>query len=404
MVGSMSKASLGFDPDRLKRIDTWMARNREIGRYTGSSFLLNRHGEEVYFGADGLRSVEKQLAFERDTIVRIYSMTKPVTSVVIGMLLERGEIYLDTPVSAYIPAFGKMRALIEGATHAAQTEPAPAPTLHQLLTHISGMTYAFNPGLAAQIYEAEKVDFGPRAGVLKNMCDHAAAQPLAFQPGARWEYSIGIDIIGRVIEVVTGKSLAAVFQEWVFDPLGMTDTGFAVPDSKLGRFADCYTKTEDDARALLDPADSSAFRDGQVRCFSGGGGLCSTLDDYVRFGEMIRRGGEHAGERLLGPRTLAFMRRNHLTGDIASMGAETFSEMPMTGMGFGIGGGVVLDPARARSAGSVGDFGWGGMASTYFWTDPVEDLTAVYFTQLVPSSSYPSRAELKALVHGALID
>ena len=297
-----------------------------------------------------------------------------------------------------------MRALIPGAGQSDQTEPAASPTLHQLLTHTSGMTYGFNPGLAAQIYAAEKIDFGPRVGALSDMCDRAAAQPLAFQPGTRWEYSVGIDIIGRVIEVITGKTLEQVFHEWVFAPLGMADTFFAVPQDKLGRFADCYTKTEEEPLALLDAAESSAFRQGQVSCHSGGGGLCSTLDDYFRFGEMIRQGGALDGVRLLGPRTLAFMRRNHMPGDIASMGAETFSEMPMSGMGFGIGGGVVLDPALARSPGSVGDFGWGGMASTYFWTDPVEELTAVFFTQLVPSSSYPSRAELKALVHGALID
>lgn len=399
----MSK-TLGFDAERLKRIDAWMASNRTGGRYTGSSLLLARHGEVAYCGLDGLRSVEKNLPYERDTIVRIYSMTKVVTSVVFGMLMERGEVYLDTPVSAFIPEFGDMRALIPGAERADQTEAAPSPTLQHLLTHISGLTYGFNPGLAAEIYAQEKVDFGPRMGLLADRCAHVAAQPLAFQPGARWEYSVGIDIIGRVIEVVTGKTLDQVFREWVFEPLGMEDTFFGVPESKLDRFADCYVKNEEDDRALLETAEESAFRESVVTCFSGGGGLCSTLDDYMRFGEMIRCGGEYNGARLLGPRTLAFMRRNHLTGDIASMGAETFSEMPMSGMGFGIGGGVVINPGLTRAPASVGDFGWGGMASTYFWTDPVEDLTAVYFTQLVPSSSYPSRAELKALVHGALID
>ena len=399
----MSKA-LGFDPERLKRIDAWMAANRESGRYTGTSFLLARRGEIAYLGFDGLRSVDKNLPYERDTILRIYSMTKPMTSVVFAMLLERGEVYLDTPVSEYIPAFSKMCALVPGAMTSDQTEPAESPTLHQLLTHTSGMTYEFNPGLAAQNYAQQKINFSPNAGSLADMCDRAAAQPLAFQPGKRWEYSVGIDVIGRVIELITGQSLDKVFREQVLEPLDMKDTSFAVPQDKLGRFADCYVKTEDDPLAVLETSEDSAFRQGQVSCLSGGGGLCSTLDDYFRFGEMIRRGGELEGERLLGSRTLKFMRCNHLNGDIASMGAETFSEMPMTGMGFGIGGGIVLNPGLTRSPGSEGDFGWGGMASTYFWTDPIEDLTAVFFTQLVPSSSYPSRAELKALVHGALID
>ncbi|WP_372613816.1 serine hydrolase domain-containing protein [Aquicoccus sp.] len=398
----MTDSTPGFDPDRLARIDDWMARNRESGRYTGSSLLIYRDGQEAYFGCDGQRSVERGLPYARDTIARIYSMTKPVVSAVLTMLMERGLVRLEDRLSDYIPAFTDCQALLPGATDEAQVEKVPSPTLAQCLTHTSGLTYGFNPGLAARIYEREKVDFGPRMGVLADMCDHAAAQPLAFRPGTKWEYSIGIDVIGRVIEILTGKSLDRVLREMVFDPLGMVDTGFSVPAEKQARFADCYTKTPDDPLASLDPATKSAFAEERVTMFSGGGGLVSTLDDYMRFGEMLRRGGELDGVRLLGPRTVAFMRRNFLSGDIASMGAESFMEMPMAGMGFGIGGGVLLDPALARMPGSVGDFGWGGMASTYFWTDPVEQLSVVYFTQLVPSSSYPSRVELKALVQAAL--
>lgn len=398
----MSAKKLGFSGGRLKRIDEWMVRNRESGRYHGSSLLIARHGEVAYTGFDGMMSVGRGLAFQRDTIVRIYSMSKIVTSAVFGMLMERGLVRLEDPVSTYIPGFTNCRALTPGARSTDETEPCATPTMAQLLTHSSGLTYSFNPGLAARIYEAEKVDFGPRMGVLADMCDRAAEQPLAFKPGTKWEYSIGIDVIGRVIEVITGKPLDQVFAEMVFEPLGMVDTAFSVPASKVGSFADCYHKTEEDSRALLDAGDDSSFAEDKVTMFSGGGGLVSTLDDYFRFGEMIRRGGKLKGERLLSPSTLGFMRRNFLAGDIASMGAESFMEMPMAGMGFGIGGAVLLNPALARMPGSEGDFGWGGMASTYFWTDPVKDLTVVYLTQLVPSSSYPNRVELKALVHGAL--
>ncbi|WP_322866423.1 serine hydrolase domain-containing protein [Aquicoccus sp. G2-2] len=405
MAGSMmSAATLGFVPERLKRIDTWMARNRESGRYTGGSLLLLRGGEEAHFCVDGLRSVGRGEAYERDTIVRIYSMSKIVTSMALAMLMERGEVHLEAPVSDFIPEFAKPQALIGGAVRDDQTEPAAVPTLAQLLTHSSGLTYSFNPGLAARIYEREKVDFGPGRGVLADMCAHVAAQPLAFQPGMKWEYSVGLDVIGRVIEVITGKPLDDVLRTWILEPLGMKDTAFSVPKSKVGRFADCYWKTEDDPRALLDSGTDSSFAEDKVTMFSGGGGLVSTLDDYARFGEMIRRGGALDDQRLLSPMTMDFLRRNFLKGDIASMGAESFMEMPMNGMGFGIGGAVLLDPALARMPGSVGDFGWGGMASTYFWTDPVKELTCVYFTQLVPSSSYPSRMELKALVQAALID
>jgi CubicO group peptidase (beta-lactamase class C family) len=245
------------------------------------------------------------------------------------------------------------------------------------------------------------------------MVDKLAGYPLAFQPGTRWEYSVGIDVLGRVVEVVSGKSLAEFFEQEIFAPLGMTETAFAVPTGTGDRFASLYTPLEGDAMALnsartggetlrlTDRYGQSPFESAKMH--SGGGGLVGTLDDYMRFAEMLRRGGTCDGGRLLSPKTLDFMMRNHLPGDIASMGPQSFAEQPMEGMGFGLGGAVVLDPARARSAGSVGDFSWGGMASTFFWIDRTEDMSVVFFTQLSPSSSYPSRSELKALVHAAMV-
>lgn len=396
--------SLGFDKDRLLRIDDWMQRNIDIGRFTGSSVLIARNGEIAHLAMAGQRSVAKDLLYERDTIVRIYSMSKMITTVGFMMLVERGLVHLDAPVSGFISEFAKCRALVDGAMTAEQTETAPCPTLHHLLTHTSGMTYAFNPGTLGEAYLEKRVGFGPRSGSLEEACKRAATMPLAFQPGTSWEYSVGIDIIGRVIEVISGMPLDQYLSENIFQPLGMVDTAFSVPESKISRYADCYTKMPGDPLFCTDPAEQSEFLESEVKTFSGGGGLVSTLDDYFQFGEMVRRGGELNGERLLSSRTLAFMRRNHLAGDISSMGPSSFAEMPMDGMGFGLGGAVVLDPARARTAGSVGDFGWGGMASTFFWTDPVEQITGVFFTQLIPSSSYPNRSELKALVHAALTD
>ncbi|WP_171176547.1 serine hydrolase [Ruegeria sp. HKCCD8929] len=404
----------GFDRSRLDRIGTWMQRYVDERKYPGSSVLVMRGGEEVYFNACGLRSVEKDLPFARDTLVRIYSMTKPITSVAVMMLAERGLFHLDAPVSDFIPGFKDMQALAPGAERLDQVESAPTPTLHQLLTHTGGLSYPFNPGVLAQEMDAQDLLFKPNQGVLADMVDLVARLPLAFQPGIRWEYSVGIDILGRVIEVVTGKSLGDFFAEEIFAPLGMTETAFAVPDGAGDRFASLYTPLAGDAMALnaarsggetlrlVDQADHSPFEGAQMH--SGGGGLVGTIDDYARFAEMLRRGGEVDGHRLLGPRTLEFMMRNHLPGDIASMGPQSFAEQPMEGMGFGLGGAVVLDPARARCPGSMGDFSWGGMASTFFWLDRVQDLTVIFFTQLSPSSSYPSRAELKALIHAALVD
>ncbi len=401
-------ALFGFAPERLNRIDTWMQRYIDDGKFAGSSVLVARHGEIVHLATCGQRSIERGQSFDIDTIVRIYSMTKPITSVVAMMLVEKGEFNLDAPVDRFLPEFRNCSALIDGATDIDQYEPAPSPTIHQLLTHTSGMTYDFNEGVLANAYAAQAMNFSSRTGAVQgNLADKTvalAAMPLAFQPGSRWEYSVGIDVIGRVIEVVTGKSLAQVFQEEVFDPLGMVDTGFAVPTQLINRFASCYSYTPANTLQLTDDAETSEFLAGQITTWSGGGGLVSTLADYFRFTEMLRCGGALDGVRLLSPRTLDFMRRNHLKGDIASMGPKSFAEMPMEGMGFGLGGSVVLDPARQRTPGSVGDFSWGGMASTLFWCDPVEQITTIFFTQLIPSNIYPNRAELKALVHAALID
>ncbi|AAV95236.1 beta-lactamase family protein [Ruegeria pomeroyi] len=401
-----------LDTGRLGRIAGWMQSYVDRRRYAGSSVLVSQGGHEVFFHTAGQRSIENQLPFTRDTLVRIYSMTKPVTSLAVMMLAERGLFHLDAPVSTFLPSFSDMQALVPGASAIDQTEPAPSPTLHQLLTHTAGLSYPFNPGVLARAMEEQDLLFKPGQGALADMADKVAALPLAFQPGSRWEYSVSIDILGRVVEVVSGRTLAQFFQDEIFAPLGMTETGFSVPQGAGDRFASLYTPLAGDAMALndahsggdtlrlFDEAGNSPFETASM--YSGGGGLVSSIDDYRRFAEMLRRGGAVDGHRLIGPATLDFMMRNHLPGDIASMGPQSFAEQPMDGMGFGLGGAVVLDPARARTPGSIGDFSWGGMASTFFWLDRVNDLTVVFFTQLSPSSAYPSRSELKALIHGAL--
>lgn len=402
-----------MDTARLERISAWMRRYVEERKFPGASVLIRRGGDEVFFDACGQRSLERALPFDRDTVVRLYSMTKPVTSVAVMILAERGQFHLDAPVSEFIPAFADMQALVPGAERIDQTEPAPPPTLHQLLTHTSGLSYPFNPGLVAQAMDEADIMFNPGQGVLAEMVDRAAGLPLAFQPGARWEYSIAIDVLGRVVEVVSGRTLDRFFADEILGPLGMTQTAFSVPQAARDRFAALYTPLEGNAmdlnRAreggetlrLADDMDDSAFL--AATNFSGGGGLVGTIDDYMAFAEMLRQRGKCGDGYLLSPKTLAFMMRNHLPGDIASMGPQSFAEQPMEGMGFGLGGSVVLDPARARTPGSIGDFSWGGMASTFFWVDPVLDLSVVFFTQLSPSSSYPARPELKALVHGAVL-
>ena len=403
----------GFDPMRLNRVSAWMDRYVAERKFPGSSVLISRGGDEVYFYATGQRNIEAGLPFQRDTLARIYSMTKPVTSVAIMMLAELGLFHLDAPVSEFIPAFDDMQALIPGAERIDQVEAAPTPTLHNLLTHTSGLIYFFNPGVVPLAMDEARIHFRADQGDLETMVNRAAELPLAFQPGTRWEYSIAIDVLGRIVEIVSGQSLADFFQSQIFDPLGMTGTAFTVPADAGDRFASLYTplagdamdlnaqKSGGDTLRLQDSAGTSPYE--KTTLFSGGGGLVGTIDDYANFAEMLRRGGTCDDGRLLGPRTVDFMMRNHLPGDIASMGPKSFAEQPMEGTGFGLGGSVVLNPGRVRVPGSVGDFSWGGMASTVFWVDRQLDLSVVFFTQLSPSSSYPCRPELKALVHGALV-
>lgn len=403
----------GFDPGRLNRIASWMQSYTDRRRYPGASVLIARGGREVYSHACGSRNLDAGLPFTRDTLVRIYSMTKPITSVAIMTLVERGLFPLDAPVSDFIPGFAHMQALVPGAERADQTEPATSPTIHQLLTHTSGLTYSFNPNPVAEVMKEEKLDFGPGSRTLEENANRVADLPLVFQPGSRWEYSVAIDILGRVVEVVSGQTLAEYFATEIFAPLGMTETAFRVPPGTGDRFAALYTPLDGDPMSVTAPDRSTNplnlsdapgdSRYHTTKMCSGGGGLLGTIDDYMRFAEMLRRGGEGNGHRILSPKTLDFMMRNHLKGDIADMGPKSFAEQPMQGTGFGLGGSVVLDPGRARTPGSVGDFAWGGMASTYFWVDRTHDLSAVFFTQLAPSSSYPSRSELKALVHGAML-
>ena len=345
---------MAFDTNKLGRIGDWMQTYVDRKRFAGCSVLVAQGGQEVYFDAKGTRDIETGQPFTRDTIARIYSMTKPVTSVAIMMLAERGLFHLDAPVSDFIPAFANMRCLIDGATAADQTEPCQTPTLHQLLTHTSGLSYPFNPGITAKAMDEADILFRADQGSLAEMTDRVAALPLAFHPGTRWEYSVGIDVLGRVIEVVSGKSLEAFLVDEILGPLGMDETRFSVPTGGQDRFASLYTPLAGSAYGMnaakpdtpvlrcVDKPENSPFLNAEMH--SGGGGLVGTIDDYLKFTEMLRTGG--AG--LLSPKTLDFMMRNHLPGDIASMGPASFAEQPMEGMGFGLGGAVVLNPGRVR--------------------------------------------------------
>ncbi len=396
---------LGFDRARLRRLNDWLVRHVDAGRLPGGALLITRCGETAWHFQTGLRDVEAGAPWTADTLLRIYSMTKPITTVGLMMMYEEGRFRLDDPVADYIPEFARLSVLRPGAKGLHDVTPLTTPvTIHHLLTHTAGFTYGFNGGVLGDAYIAQGIGFGPGGPGLEAAVRRLTELPLAFQPGARWNYGVSTDIVGRLIEILSGRTLDHHLRECVLGPLGMVDTGFAYPADQCGRVAAVYGPDDAGGMTLIENGADSAFREGRVTTFSGGGGLVSTLGDYARFAEMLRRGGSLYGERLLGPRTLRLMTRNHLAGDLAAMGQPVFAEVSFAGVGFGLGFWVMLDPARAHVSGNPGDHGWGGWASTMFLIDPVEDMTVIFLTQLGPSGTYPLRAELRALVHQALID
>ena len=277
-------------------------------------------------------------------------------------------------------------------------------TVHDLMIHTSGLTYGFQHEHAVDaLYRKRRIEFNANVGPLADLAESAAAQPLVFQPGTRWNYSVSTDVLGRLVEIWSGVPLDAFFAERIFGPLGMRDTGFQVPEGQGHRLASNYVRRADgDGLALADPGGDSRFLE-PATTLSGGGGLVSTAADYLRFMRMLRGRGVLEGARLLGRKSVELMTMNHLPGDLVDMGRPRFAEMPFAGVGFGLGVSVLLDPAKARILGSPGEYAWGGMASTTFWIDPAEDLMVLLLTQLMPSSAYPIRRELRVLTYQALL-
>jgi CubicO group peptidase (beta-lactamase class C family) len=401
-------SSVGMDPTRLTRIDAHLRRYVDEGRLAGWQVLVTRRGETVHNSVYGSRDLEAGLPVEHDTLWRIYSMTKPITAVVAMQLYEQGRLRLNDEVSRYVPEFSDMRVLVGGNVDQPKTVPATQPVrIWHLLSHTAGLTYAFTrSSVLDDMYRAAKADplEDPDAD-LAQMCERWGSLPLMFEPGTAWNYSVATDVLGRVVEVVTGQTLEEAFAERVLGPLGMSDTRWWVDADDVGRLAALYVPHPATGQVLrYDAMGSHALR--PPKLLSGGGGLISTAADYARFTTMLVRGGELDGVRLLGPRTLAYMTRNHLPGGgtLTTLGRGQFAETAYDGIGFGLGFGVSVDPVATKVTTTPGEFTWGGLASTAFWVDPAEQLTAHFYTQLVPSSTYPIRTELRQLVYASLVD
>jgi len=396
-------ADMGLDPARLERLDRHFWGYVEDGRLPGWLIAILRHGRVVHLQTAGQRDLEAGLPVEADTIWRIYSMTKPITSVAAMMLWEEGAFELKDPVARFIPSLADARVWSGGTALRPVTIPQTEPIrIWHLLTHTAGLTYGFHHSHPVdRLYREAGFEWSSPAGMdLAGVCDAWAELPLLFQPGSEWNYSVATDVLGRVVEVVSGQSLDAFFAERILEPLGMHDTSFGLREGDEPRMAALYSP---------DPATGRAVRNeaiGLPAFLSGGGGLLSTAHDYLRFMRMLLGRGELDGVRLLGPRTVAYMARNHLPGgaDLESFGRPLFAESAFDGIGFGLGFSVVLDPAAGKVPSSAGELAWGGAASTAFYVDAAEDLGVLFLTQLLPSSAHPIRPQLRQLVAQALVD
>ncbi len=409
-----SEGLTGLSAERLGRIDEHFNRRYvEPRKIAGAMTLVARRGEVAFRSAVGMMDLEREKPMQEDTIFRIYSMTKPITSVALMTLYEEGQFQLSDPVYRFIPEWRDQRVFVSGNHPMFMTTPVErAMTVRDLMSHQSGLTYGFsnrtNVDAAYRklgIGGIEDGESDPVEYTLRDLVKQLATVPLEFSPGTRWNYSVSTDVLGYLVEVISGQPFDQYVQERVLDPLGMVDSGFSVPEDQVDRFAANYNRGPDKQLKLGDdPATSSFLRPPSF--VSGGGGMVSTADDYWRFCQMLLNDGELDGERIIGPKTIELMTINHLAGDkdLTEMASGGFSETANDGIGFGLGFAVVMDVAQTQVSGSVGEYYWGGAASTIFWNDPSEELSVVFMTQLMPSGTFNFRGQLKQLVYSSIVD
>ncbi len=395
----------GFAPERINRITEHLDKNYIApGKIAGCQTLVARHGHVAYFKSQGLMDRERRKPVTDDTIFRLYSMTKPITSVALMTLFEQGHFQLNDPVSRFIPAWRDHKVWVSGEGPSMETAaPARPMSMRHVLSHTGGLTYGATNHPVDRAYR--EVGVGRGAGeTLGGFADKLAKVPLRYQPGERWMYSLSTDVCGYLVEVISGKRFDQYLQETIFDPLDMKDTSFMVAQRKADRLAANYERQADKSLKLIDDPERSNYLK-QPTFFSGGGGLTGTTADYLRFCEMLRRGGELDGVRILGPRTIELMHLNHLAGgkDLSGMAVGAFSETAYEGVGFGLGFAMTLGQVEAGALGG-GDYYWGGAASTIFWVDPKEDLVVIFMTQLMPSATFNFRGQLRNIIYSAIVE
>ena len=401
----VSPASVGLDGKVMGNIRDYLKEQYvEPGKYVGTLTLVARKGEIAYLDALGFMDRENKKAMQEDAIFSIYSMSKPITSIALMQLYEKSLFRLDDPIHWHIPSWRNLRVYESGLyPNFLTSRPKRHMTIKDLLSHMSGLTYDFM--LRTNVDAAYRKTKLQATGDLQAMIDTLAQLPLEFSPGDQWNYSVSTDVCGYLVEHFSGMKLDKYFQKHIFDPLGMEDTGFSCAKEKVDRLASLYEQHPKKGPVLVDPGGAKTARVKKRKMLSGGGGLLSTMSDYYRFCSMLLNQGELDGTRIIGRKTLAMMASNHLPDnkDLTEMSQSAFSETTYQGVGFGLGFSVILDPVKTQSLTDIGEYGWGGAASTVFWVNPKEEMVVIFLTQLLPSSTYQVRRELRSLIYSSLM-
>jgi CubicO group peptidase (beta-lactamase class C family) len=405
---SIKPETVGLSAARLEALGRFIKeRYVDPGKIPGALILIARRGEVAHLATIGFADVERKKPLREDTVFRVYSMSKPITSVAFMTLVEQGLVALDDPVHRFIPEWKNLGVYEGGFMETFRTRRPDRPMLMvDLLRHTSGLTYGFQQvGNVDAAYRKLHVGERPSEATLDDMIRQLADLPLEFSPGTAWNYSLSTDVLGYLVGKISGQGFDEYLRTRIFGPLKMTDSGFHVREGNESRFAACYTAMPSGGMILTDDATTSAYLK-PPRLFSGGGGMVSTAADYLRFCSMLRNGGTLDGAQILSPKTIELMTRNHLPDgkDLPALSRSLFSEVTYNGVGFGLGFAVTLDTVKTMLPGTAGDYFWGGAASTYFWIDPTEDLITIFMTQLLPSTTYPIRRELRTLVYSAFTE
>ena len=402
---TVSPEKAGLDATRLEWITDHINRNYiEPGKIAGCQVYVSRHGHTGYFKSFGMSDVERAAPMAEDTIFRLYSMTKPIVSIALMQLFEKGHFQLNDPVHRFIPSWKDHQVWVSGAGDDMVTRAPKSPmTMKHILSHSGGITYGTTGDGVDKAYREHGVK-RQKGETLTSFLANLAKVPLRYDPGEQWLYSLSTDVCGGLVEIISGQKLDDYLAEHIFEPLGMVDTGFHVAPENHSRFAANYSRNKDKSLRLIDDPTTSIYLEPNT-FLSGGGGLVGTMADYARFTNMLRCNGTVDGRQIIGSRTLGLMHQNHLkdNSDLTELSIGAFSETAYEGVGFGLGFAVTMGQREAASV-STQDYYWGGAASTIFWVDPIEDMSVIFMTQLMPSTSFDFRGQLKNIIYGAMVD